>query len=226
MHHPDPLMGARPHPGADELRARAYLHRHAVRPFGHQHQEHPVPDLPITPTRIIPAGAPLPARPPEPGELPPWRTPPPPPLPPAVPPPAPAPPPPPPPAGVPAQVVHHIHEVLLVAPAPEEAPPLWARLWDRLVTWRMLAAILAALTPWAGGQSPVGLWSATVHQARTDAGVLPAYIIATVALTTAWVLDRRTGRVVPRFLLVTAALGAVGVLDWWDPILMLTGVTR
>ncbi|WP_147481276.1 hypothetical protein [Streptomyces shenzhenensis] len=66
----------------------------------------------------------------------------------------------------------------------------------------------------------------TVHQARTEAGVLAAYIIATVAAAATWSLDRHTGRFAPRFLLVTALLGGLGVLDWFDPFTLLTGVTR
>lgn len=211
--------------GADENRVRVYLRALSVRPFGHQDpaMHEPTP-RPVTPTRVIPAGAPLPARPPEPDELPPWRTPPPPPPPPVAPPAAPVPAAPQP--VPPPQVVHHIHEVLLAAPEPEPEPRLWERLWERLVTWRMVVAILAALTPWLAGHSPVGLWSGAVHQLRTDAGVLAAYVVAGGTLTATWVLDRRTRRALPRFLFVTAALGAAGVLDWWDPILMLTGVTR
>ncbi|MET9140551.1 hypothetical protein [Streptomyces parvulus] len=217
-------MDAQPLPDGDELRARAYLRASHARPFGYQEpaMHEPAP-RPVTPTRVIPAGAPLPARPPEPGEAPPWRTPPPPP-PPAAAPPVPFPPPP---ESRPLEV-RHTHEVVLTWPEPEPdpGPRLWERLWERLFTWRMVVAILAALTPWAGGQSPVGLWSGTVHQARTEAGVLAAYVLAAVAVTAAWVLDRRTHRAVPRFLLVTAGLGAFGVLDWWDPVLLFTGVTR
>jgi hypothetical protein len=88
----------------------------------------------------------------------------------------------------------------------------------------MVSAILAALLPWAAGRSPVGIWSHTVHQARTEAGVGAAYVIAAVALAAAWGLDRYSGRWLPRFLLVTALLGAFGVLHWYDPILLLTGV--
>jgi hypothetical protein len=90
----------------------------------------------------------------------------------------------------------------------------------------MGGAIAAALLPWAGGQSPVGIWSHTVHQARTEASIGAAYVIAGVAIGAAWALDRHTGRVIPRFLLVTTSLGATGVLHWWDPILLLTGVSR
>ncbi|NUS78483.1 MAG: hypothetical protein HOV70_20105 [Streptomyces sp.] len=178
---------------------------------------------PVTPTRIIPAGAPLPARAPEPGEAPPWRTPPPPP--PPAPPSTPVPPDP-----EPRPVeIRHVHEVVLTWPDPDPEPEReawWARLWDRLGTWRMTTALLAALIPWAGGKSPVGIWSHTVHQARTEAGIGAAYVIAGVAVAATWALDRHTGRLVPRFLFVTAGLGAFGVLHWWDPILLLTGVNR
>jgi hypothetical protein len=134
---------------------------------------------------------------------------------------------PPPPPG-PIEV--HVTVDLAPPPEPEPTPPWWARAWDyavdRLLTWRMGGAIAAALLPWAGGQSPVGIWSHTVHQARTEASIGAAYVIAGVAIGAAWALDRHTGRVIPRFLLVTTSLGATGVLHWWDPILLLTGVSR
>ncbi|MGX1221986.1 hypothetical protein [Streptomyces ambofaciens] len=221
-------MAAQPLPDGDELRARAYLRALHARPLGHQDPAMNEPEpRPVTPTRIIPAGAPLPARPPERGELPPWRE-------------KPAPPPPPPPGPAPVRIdpapgpveIHHTHEVVLTwaDPDPDRDPPLWARVWDwlweHLVTWRMLAAVLAALVPWVYGDSPVSLWAGAVHQLRDEAGILAAYVVATGALTTAWFLDRRTGRVVPRFLLVTTAVGAFGVFAWWDPILVLTGVAR
>ncbi|MEU5094930.1 hypothetical protein [Streptomyces sp. NPDC020996] len=213
-------MAPQPSPGGDELRVRAYLRRLGARPLGHQDQETPVSDRPITPSRIIPAGAPLPARAPEPGEAPPWRTPPPaPPAPPADPPPWPGPTP------TPGPIEVRVTLAPAPIPEPEPTPSWWARIWDRIATWRMAGALVAALTPWAGGHSPVGIWSHTVHQARTEASVGGAYVIAAVAVGAAWALDRRTGRAVPRFLLVTASLGALGVLHWWDPILMLTGVT-
>jgi hypothetical protein len=187
-------------------------------------------DMPITPARDIPPSTALPARPPEPGELPPWHTAPAP----TVPPRPPTPPDPPichpdPPAPVEA---HPVHDLVLTwaDPDPEPDPPLWRRAWDwlfdHLVTWRMLLAICAALLPWAGGHSPVGLWSRVVQQARTEAGIPAAYTIAAVAIAAAWALDHRTGRALPRFLFVTATVGAVGVIDWWDPMLLLTGVGR
>lgn len=217
-------MGAQPSPDGDELRARHYLRRLGDRPFGHQEPTVSIPEprRPVTPTRIIPAGAPLPARAPAPDELPPWRTPPPPPPPPVTPAPVPRPPDPDP--G--PMVVRPVHEIVLTSPDPDPVPGprWWHQVWDRLFTWRMLAAILAALTPWAGGRSPVGIWAHTLHQARTEAGIGAAYVIAAVALSATWALDRHTGRVIPRFLLVTALLGGLGVLSWADPILALTGV--
>jgi hypothetical protein len=151
-------------------------------------------------------------------------TPPPPPPPPANPGPLPVPPDP-----EPRTVeVRHVHEILLTSPDPdpEPSPRLWERLWDLLVTWRMIVAIIAALTPWARGRSPVGIWAHTLHQARTEAGIGAAYVIAGVAIAAAWGLDRHTGRAVPRFLLATALVGGLGVLNWFDPILALTGVHR
>lgn len=216
------MTGAQPSLDGDELRARAHLRRLRVRPFGHQDPTMSTPQKPqpITPTRVLPAGTPLPVQlpphPPQPGEIPPWHTAPPPPPVAAPPPPAPI-------------EVRHVHEVVLVLPEPEPedaSPRLWHRLWDALVTWRMAIALLLALLPWLGGQSPVGLWAHTLHQARAEAGIAGAYVIAGVTLAAAWVLDWRTGRAVPRFLLVTALLGALGVLSWWDPFLLLTGVTR
>lgn len=221
-------------PGPDERRVRYLLARVGARPFGHSHDrtttmsKKPITP-PITPTRIIPAGTPLPtplpAGPPQPGQVPPWRT--------APTPPPPPPPPPPPVAVVPSPApqpieVRHVHEVLLVVPEPEpeRGPRLWERLWDALVTWRMLVAILAALLPWYEGRSPVGIWAHTVHRARTEAGVGAAYLIAGVAIATTWALDRHTGRVVPRFLLVTALIGGFGVLDWFDALTLITGVHR
>ena len=222
-------MGAQPSPGGDELRARHYLRHLGARPFGHQEPPMPHDDRrPVTPTRVIPAGAALPARPPEPGEAPPWRMPPPPPPPPAAPASMPVAPDP----GARIVEVRHVHQVILTSPDPdpEPRPRLWERLWERLFTWRMVVAILAAVVPWVNGQSPVGLWSHTVHLARTESGILAAYTIAGVALVATWAIDHHSSppgqpsRALPRFLLVTALLGAFGVLHWWDPILMLTGV--
>ncbi|MEV5977515.1 hypothetical protein [Streptomyces sp. NPDC052114] len=174
---------------------------------------------PVTPTRIIPAGAPLPDRPPEPGEVPPWRTPPPPPPPAAVPPtPAPAPPPAPAPGTIEVRVTY--------APMPvEPEPSRWQWLWNWLRPWQSLAASAIALAPAFNGRSMATGWAYALNDARTTQSITAAYVLAAVAIGVALLLDR-TRRFLPRVLLVTAVVGSLGVLDWWDPFLLLTGVSR
>jgi hypothetical protein len=191
--------------------------RHLLRAVGHARPEPFMPDKPVTPTRIIRAGAPLPARPPQAGDVPPWRQPPPPPPPPAMPVPPPVPPP-------PAEVI--VHVVYPLPPEPELVPPWWGRAWDWLAQWRVLTALGTALIPWMGGTSPVGAWAHTLHQARTEAGIVPGYVIAGTALAATWALDRRTGRWLPRVLYTTALVGSFGAVAWWDPIQAITGVSR
>ncbi|MGW9611858.1 hypothetical protein [Streptomyces diastaticus] len=97
--------------------------------------------------------------------------------------------------------------------------------WARCTDWRLLSAVLAALAPWLGGTSPVGAWAATLHDARTEAGLPAAYLVAAVALAVAWAINRR-GRWLGRFAFTTALIGATGVLDLYDLVLLLTGVPR
>ncbi|WAL93975.1 hypothetical protein [Streptomyces sp. Je 1-369] len=174
---------------------------------------------PITPTRVIPAAAPLPARPPQPGEVPPWHTPPPPPAPPAAAtPPPPWWPPPPAPGTIELRVTY--------APVPvEPEPSRWQWLWNWLRPWQSLAAAGIALLPVFDGYSLATGWGAALHDARTTASVGAAYVLAGVGIGAALLLDR-TGRLLHRALLVTSMVGALGVMDWWDPFLFLTGVSR
>lgn len=171
---------------------------------------------PITPTRIIPGGAPLPGRSPQPGELPPWREPPPP------PPAAPAPPPPPPPAPAPGTIEVRV----TYAPLPvEPEPSRWQWLWNWLRPWQSLAAATIALLPAFDGWSMATGWAAALHDARTTESISASYVLASVALGGSFLLDR-TGRFLPRVLLVTAVVGATGALDWYDPVTLVTGVHR
>jgi hypothetical protein len=178
---------------------------------------------PITPTRIIPGGAPLPGRAPLPGEAPPWRTPPPPPRPPAAPPVLP-------PVPIPPPTPIEVRVTVDLAPpaeVEEERPGALARLWAQVASWRLAVAAGAALLPWLGGSSPITAWAHTLHTAREEAGLGAAYVIAGVTLGGATFVYRRSAsRFLPTFILVTASVGALGVLDWWDPIQALTGVTR
>ncbi|MDV5145914.1 hypothetical protein R1T08_17280 [Streptomyces sp. SBC-4] len=182
-------------------------------------------DRPIVPTRIIPAGAPLPERPPGPGDIPPWR---------AAPPAPPAPPPPamprhasPPPPPGPIEV----HVTFL----PVEEPPEPSRR-ERLWTWitsiasptKFALALVAALVPIPGvGSSLAGVWAYTVGEARTEVGAPWAYGLATVPLLLAARALHHTRAL--RFLIATviALVGLLfGALDPFDLVTITTGVTR
>ncbi|AMM12347.1 hypothetical protein Salbus254_5919 [Streptomyces albidoflavus] len=178
---------------------------------------------PITPTRVIPAGAPLPPRPPDPDEEPPWwhqRKAPAPPSPRAPASAAPSDPPPP----------IQVHVTVDLTPVEEPPPPTRTQrvvdwLWDRCTDWRLLSAVLAALAPWLNGTSPAGAWAATLHDARTEAGLPAAYLLAAAALGITWAINRR-GRWAGRFSFTVAFVGALGVLDPYDLVFLLTGVPR
>ncbi|WP_431781726.1 hypothetical protein [Streptomyces chumphonensis] len=186
-----------------------------------------MPEPPITPSRIIPAGQPLPDLPgrhPAPGELPPWRE------------PITAPPPParptavldqeqPDPAAVP--VVVHVHVPLVVPPEPEPGP-WWERLWDAAVRyvspWRALVGLTLPLLPIPGtGYSTATTWAYTVAQAR-EAHIGTGYAVAGGALVLAglWLHRRRSALSLAG--LTTAFVGTFGAIHWFDPITWLTGV--
>jgi hypothetical protein len=201
-------------PGADELRLRRLL---VTRGLAYNPGD-PMDQRPVTPTRIIPAGAPLPHRPPEPGEIPPWRTPPAPPV--------------PPPPDPPAEVIHrHIHEVLLVPAEPAPAPTRWDRLWAWLRTlghpWQLVAALAAAVVPIPGvGYSLGTTWAYVVHQTRLDHGVGWGYALAGSALAAAGTALARRGGALRLALLAVAFVGGLGAISLFDPITALTGVHR
>lgn len=166
-----------------------------------------MPD-PITPTRIIPPGAPLPA--------PAAPTPPPPPLP-AGPPPTPGP-----------LIVRHVHQILLVPPAPE---PTW---WDRIRAllgrvgrpWQALLGLALAVTPvLPGGYSLATTWWWCVAQTRHYHGALPAYSLALGAVLTTGTLLTRRPTVTRLTLLAITTVGALGAVRLFDPITALTGVS-
>ncbi|MFJ2292120.1 hypothetical protein ACIOG7_10465 [Streptomyces sp. NPDC087894] len=180
-------------------------------------------DRPITPARIIPAGAPLPDRGPLPGEMPPWWKPPTPPPPPVVA--APAPPPPPAPA---PQV--HVH---LVAPYFEEPEPtrrerLWA--WLRTIgrPWQVCGALLLAVVPVPGvGHSAASIWAYAVGQARAEWGAQQGYALAAVPLGWAVLRAVKHGPTLRRLWLgVIGTFGLIGATDLFDIVTLLTGVTR
>ncbi|MDG4531631.1 hypothetical protein [Streptomyces sp. AV19] len=196
-----------------------------------------MPD-PITPTRIIPAGQPLPPTAPsmppaQPGAtaLPPWRQPPPP----AQPPATALPSPPPPPSGpIEVRVV-----VDLVHPEPESEPEseagFWARLWDLVEPHvRPVQTFLGgalALVPTPTGYSAATTWAYAVHEAR-DFGIPVAYGLGLGALAIAVTAELRARQasalrqLAARTAVVITFIGVIGAIDLYDPVTALTGVHR
>lgn len=222
-------MCAQPSPDGDELRARHYLRRLGARPFGHQEPAMPHDDQPraVTPTQIIPAGVPLPARPPEPGEMPPWY---------APPPAPPAPPPPPVPAAPdPGPIeVRHIHEIVLTMadPDPEPDPTRWERLGAWLSTyvrpWQVIVALVLAFAPIpTTGYSAATTWHYTVGLARDSFGPGWGYLFGLGPLALAvTVFVRRGGTTLRLTILAITFIGSFASFSWYDPVLLITGVHR
>jgi hypothetical protein len=189
---------------------------------------------PVTPTRIIPAGAPLPARPPGPDDIPPWwdR-----PNPGAHPNPNPNPPrtrtdPPAPPTNqnpepAPEPANPGPLEVRITfEPAPvEPAPGLWDRIRAVAPAWKILGALAAAVFPIPGvGYSIGSIWAYCVGEARHDFSPAHGYALALVPLLLAGRAFFRTRALRWLFALVVALIGLTGALHWFDPITALTGV--
>jgi len=185
-------------------------------------------ETPIIPTRIIPAGTDLPARPPTPGESPPRRTPPPPPpVPPAKPPPTPWPAAPPP---GPIEVRVTVDLGTPDEPEPEEEPR-WSRLWGaatgRIGPWRAVLALFAAVAPipWTSFSAAV-TWHYTITEARAlHVGFGYGLAFGTFALAVNK-LVRGRGGVICLFFCATTFVGLFGAMSWYDPIQILTGVPK
>ena len=114
-------------------------------------------------------------------------------------------------------------------PAPEQQqerePRDWTWLTSWLRPWQTLTAGAAAVVPAFNGYSLAAGWASILHDMRAD--TLPgAYTTAGVALVATFALDLRRGRLLTRTFLLTAVVGGTGVLDWFDPITFVTGVTR
>ncbi len=125
----------------------------------------------------------------------------------------------------------HVHVTIeQKAPEPEPEPGLWQRIRDliepQLRPWQTLTAATAALLPLFSGESAATLWSAAMADCRTEATIGAAYLLAGIAVLTTGFLDHRTGRWLPRALTITTLVGGFGALDWFDPITLVTGVTR
>ncbi|MFJ8855113.1 hypothetical protein [Streptomyces sp. NPDC102437] len=203
----------------------------------------------ITPTRIIPAGTPLPPRSPEPGETPPWRASPPPP----APPPAPMPPktapaaPPAAPPGLPPQwgtdwpwgggqpqPQGPIELRVQVEMLPVEPELTWRdRLramvmrWIRpVLTLRGAVALALAVMPIHGSESAATIWRDTVADAR-ELSLYAGYFVGAAPLALSWWSLTRVGPTAPRlWLLAVSVIGATAAITPYDIIQILTGVAR
>ncbi|MFE0270832.1 hypothetical protein ACFWZY_01630 [Streptomyces sp. NPDC058992] len=192
-------------------------------------------DQPITPTRIIPAGAALPARPPDPDDVPPWRAPAP-----AYPaahpnpnPPGPRPganPPPPhshpAPGSAPAEPgVIEVRVAYDPYPtAPDPAPSWWDRLTAIAPVWKLALVLALALAPIPGvGHSIATVWAYTVGEAR-EFGIPHAYALALAPLLLSGRAFTRTRSLRSLFVLAVALVGLTGAVEWFDLITALTGV--
>jgi hypothetical protein len=111
-------------------------------------------------------------------------------------------------------------------PEPEQREPRdWTWLTTWLRPWQTLGAGAVAVFPAFNGYSLATGWASILHDMRAD--TLPgAYTTAGVALVATFALDLRRGRLLTRTFLLTAVVGGTGVLDWFDPITFVTGVTR
>ncbi|MDV9194331.1 hypothetical protein [Streptomyces sp. Wh19] len=188
-------------------------------------------DRPITPTRIIPAGTPLPERGPEPGEIPPWRTAPAPPVPPAPPmmPPAAPPAAPPPPPVQQIFIPQGPFEVHVTLQPPEPEPTRWQRLWAWATSigrpWQICGALFLASLPAFGGHSIATLWASCVAEARAEGGQGAGYALALTPLAIAVIRIVRGGGTLPRLLLLAISFtGLAGAIHIYDPVTWITGV--
>ncbi|MFM9637623.1 hypothetical protein [Streptomyces turgidiscabies] len=185
----------------------------------------------ITPSAVYPAGTPIPTAPPLPAapygtpDLPPWRiAAPPPPPPPAAPRPAPAP--------DPGPIEHHVTVELVYPeqPEPEPEPGRWSRLWDTITglvnPWKALGALAAAVIPipWTGYSAAV-TWAYMTSEARE---MHPAFGYALAAGAFALAVRRFVQRRSLLALWATAVtlFGFVGAADWFDVVVIITGVHR
>ncbi|MFF4179665.1 hypothetical protein [Streptomyces sp. NPDC001750] len=185
----------------------------------------------VTPSRIIPAGTPLPPRAPEPGEVPPWRAAP---APPPVPPPAapPAAPPPPPPPPVQQIIVPPGPIEVHVTLQPAEPDPTW---WERVAAWarrfgkpwQATGALVLALYPIPGlGYSVATMWASAVSEARDEWGQDAGYALALTPLAWAFLRLYYCGGTIRRLtVLAVSVVGFVGgAIHLYDPVTWITGV--
>lgn len=113
------------------------------------------------------------------------------------------------------------------APAADDEGPRWDL--RRLLHWpyaRPTVGACAALVPWFGAYSPATWWGSVLTQARAEAGVGAAWVIAGAGLTVAALLVHRR-RTWPAYGALTCAfVGTVAMASPYDIVQFFTGVSR
>lgn len=114
-------------------------------------------------------------------------------------------------------------------PAPPEdgarPPRRWSWLTGWIRPWHTLTAGVVAVLPVFGGWSLTTGWAHALHDMRSES-VSGAYLTAAAAVGLAFLLDLRRRRWLLRLALITTTVGALGVLDWYDPVTLITGAVR
>lgn len=115
------------------------------------------------------------------------------------------------------------------APAAPAAEPRerrdWGWLWQWIRPWHTLTAGFTSVLPVFNGWSLSTGWARILHDMRADT-IGGAYTTAGIALAATYLLDLKRHRWLLRLALITTAIGALGVFDWFDPITFVTGVHR
>jgi hypothetical protein len=110
-------------------------------------------------------------------------------------------------------------------PEPEREGRDWSWLWQWARPWQTFTAGAVSVLPIFNGWSPATGWALVLHDMRADS-LSAAYTTAGIALATTYLLDLKRRRWLLRLALITATIGSLGVLDWFDPITLVTGVRR
>lgn len=122
-------------------------------------------------------------------------------------------------------------------PAPPARPPVTATDtpgeprwdWRRLLHWpyaRLCCGATLALIPVQDGQSAATGWGSALRDCRTQAGVLPAWLLASLGISLAAVLVHRRRSWWTYSLLTTAFIGTVAMASPFDLVTFMTGVTK
>ncbi|WP_425832609.1 hypothetical protein [Streptomyces fractus] len=110
------------------------------------------------------------------------------------------------------------------ATAPQERRD-WSWLWQWLRPWDTFTAGAVSVLPLFNGWSLATGWARVLHDMRADT-IGGAYTTAALAVAATHLLDLKRRRWLLRLALITAVIGSLGVLDWFDPITFVTGVHR